>query len=312
VRNILSAKENGGLKNLISLLDISSDELTFILDRADSLEKLWKANDMPQVLKDKQVGLWFYGQGFRNRVAFEIGARAMGASVSYIPGELGVHEPIEDIGEYLDKWFSILVIRAKNHTDLLNVVNDASSAIINARTDYSHPCEILGDLQYIRKHRGSLDDLSLVFVGEVTNLCMSWFEAAVKLPISVTQVAPKGYEIDAAKLKQMNENAIGSISVSYELDSLVEKADVIYTDCWPKSQSDEDFENVRKTFLPYQVNARHLSRLHSKAVFLPCPPVTREQEVSKDAMLSALCKNHEAKQFLLHSQNAVLEFVTTI
>ena len=112
-------EEKQFLKKLLSLLNVTSDELIHILDSADCLEKLWKDNKMPQILKDKQVGLWFYGQGFRNRVAFEIGARAMGASVSYIPGELGVHEPIEDIGHYLDKWFSVLVIRAKNHSDLL-------------------------------------------------------------------------------------------------------------------------------------------------------------------------------------------------
>jgi len=299
------------LKKLLSLLDISSEELLFILERADCMEKLWKANDMPQVLKNQQVGLWFFGQGFRNRVAFEIGARAMGASVSHIPGEIGVHEPLEDIGHYLDKWFSILVIRAKSHDDLLKISETTDAAIINARTNYNHPCEIIGDLQFIRKYRGGLDDLSLVFVGEVTNLCMSWFNAAVKLPISVTQVAPKGYELDNERLKALNENAVGKISVCNELDPLLEKADVIYTDCWPGAKTDEDSSVIKKAFLPYQINANHLSKLHDKAVFLPCPPVTRGQEVSHDSMLSHFCKNHEAKQFLLHSQNAVLEFAAT-
>ena len=299
------------MKNLLSLLDISSEELLSILDRADCMEKLWKTNDMPQVLKNQQIGLWFLGQGFRNRVAFEIGARAMGASVSYIPGEIGVHEPLEDIGHYLDRWFSILVIRAKSHDDLLKISETTDAAIINARTNYNHPCEIIGDLQFIRKHRGGFEDLSLVFVGEVTNLCMSWFNAAVRLPISVTQVAPKGYELDNTRLRKLNENAVGKITVSHELEPLLEKADVIYTDCWPDAKSDEDSSIIKKVFLPYQINANHLSKLNSKALFLPCPPVTRGQEVSHDSMLSHFCKNHEAKQFLLHGQNAVLEFIAT-
>jgi len=141
------------LRNFISILDVSSDELIHIIDRAEHLEKLWKNNSMPQILKDKQIGLWFWGQGFRNRVAFEIGARAMGASVSYIPGELGIHEPIEDIGHYLDKWFSILVIRAKNHQDLLKVTKTSNVPIVNARTNFNHPCEIVGDLSFIKKYR---------------------------------------------------------------------------------------------------------------------------------------------------------------
>ena len=298
------------MKKLLTLLDVTSNELIQILNRADCLEKLWKDNKMPLILKDKQVGLWFYGQGFRNRVAFEVGARAMGASVSYIPGELGVHEPIEDIGHYLDKWFSVLVIRAKNHNDLLKLSQTTESSVINARTNFNHPCEIIGDLQFIRKYRGGLDDLSLVFVGHTDNVIMSWFEAAVRLPISVTQVAPAGYGINPEKLKELNENAIGEIKVSYELEPLLEKADILYTDCWPGATNDEEATSIKDAFLPYQITTKHLSVLHSKAMFLPCPPVTRGQEVSHEAMLSDFCKNHQAKGYLLHGQNAVLEFIT--
>ena len=297
------------MKKLLSLLDLSTEELLHILDRADHLEQCWKSNNMPQVLNNRQVGLWFYGQGFRNRVAFEIGAKAMGASVSYIPGELGIHEPLEDIGHYLDKWFSILIIRAKHHNDLLKVTETTEASLINARTDFNHPCEIIGDLQYIRKYRGSLDDLSLVFVGQIDNVLMSWFEAAVRLPISVTQVAPKGYEINTETLNALNKHAIGNITVSHELNPLLATADVLYTDCWPNAASSEEASTIRETFLPYQITPAHLSRLPKNAMFLPCPPVTRGQEVSHDAMLSALCKNHQDKEYLLHAQNALLEFI---
>lgn len=267
---------------------------------------------MPQVLKDKQIGLWFYGQGFRNRVAFEIGAKAMGASVAYIPGELGIHEPLEDIGHYLDKWFSIIIVRAKNHDDLLKLSQTTDAAMINARTNFNHPCEVIGDLSFIKKRRGSLDGLSLVFVGQVDNVIMSWFEAAVKLPISVTQVAPAGYEITADKLKELNESAIGEIAVSHELEPLLGKTDVLYTDCWPKTIDDEKAKVIKEAFLPYQITVEHLSKLHGKAMFLPCPPVTRGQEVSHDAMLSKFCMNHKDKEYLLHGQNALLEFIATV
>jgi len=266
---------------------------------------------MPQVLKDKQVGLWFYGQGFRNRIAFEIGARAMGASVSYISGDLGIHEPLEDIGHYLDNWFSILVVRARNHDDLLNLSDNMNIPVINARTNFNHPCEILGDLQFIRKHRGSIDGLNVVFVGEVTNLCMSWFEAAVRLPISVTQIAPAGYTAGAVLLEQLNSQAVGEILTSNHFGSLFQNADLIYTDCWPSADNNADSQQIKDLFLPYQITSQHLQSLKENALFLPCPPVTRGQEVSSDAMKSALCLNYEAKEYLLHSQNAVLEFVST-
>jgi ornithine carbamoyltransferase len=299
------------MRHFISLLDYSHEELIEVLDRADYLADAWRRNRMPKCLLSKQIGLWFYGSGFRNRLAFEIGAQAMGASVSYIPGELGIHEPLEDIGHYLENWYSILVIRAQRHKDLVYLSENTAIPVINARTDYSHPCEIMGDLQFMRKHRGSLEDMNVVFVGEVTNLCMSWFEAAARFPIKVTQIAPFGYEADKNIVNKMNSDAIGLIATSNDLNSFIDKADLVYTDCWPYSGDAEMERKIKEMFIPYQITGNHLKRLNEKSVFLPCPPVTRGQEVSSDAMDSDLCLNYKAKEYLLHSQNSILEMINS-
>jgi ornithine carbamoyltransferase len=297
------------VKKLISLLDLTTEELNSILDRADKLELCWNENQMPQCLKDKQIGLWFYGQGFRNRLAFEIGARAMGASVSYIPGELGVHEPLEDIGPYLQNWFSMLVVRCKRQKDINDLSRSISIPIINARTEIGHPCEILSDLQYVRKHRGTLDGLKAVFVGEVTNLGMSWLEASNRFPISVTHVSPKKYQADDEIINRLRINAKGQIEQSEDLLESISIADLIYTDCWPKSDSEEERKQIDADFRPYQITNEVLSQARPDTIFLPCPPVTRGQEVSEDAMKSPLCMNFEAKKYLLHCQNAIMEYV---
>ena len=175
------------MNSFLRVDDFTKEEIYTILDRANHLQECWKTNAMPQSLKNKKIALWFFGQGFRNRVAFEIGARSMGADVSFIPGDLGIHEPIEDIAHYLNNWFSMLIIRCKEYKDLQQVASDSVFPVINARTSLNHPCEIIGDLQYIYKQRGTLENLNVVFIGEMTNLCMSWFEAARVLPIKVTQ-----------------------------------------------------------------------------------------------------------------------------
>jgi ornithine carbamoyltransferase len=297
------------MKDFISLLDYSHDALIHILDRADELYDNWQHNRMPQPLANQQVGLWFYGQGFRNRLAFEIGGRAMGAQVTYIPGEIGVHEPLEDIGAYLENWFTLLVVRAAHHTDLTYLADHTSIPVINARTEISHPCEIMGDLQFIRRHRGSLDGLKVAFVGEVSNLCMSWLEAAVRLPITVTQVAPEDYFAAPALVNGLNAEALGHISTSTDLTSALQNVDLIYTDCWPKTTDAAARTHIRDLFLPYQITAQHLATLKQGSIFLPCPPVTRGEEVSDDAMLSPLCLNYDAKNFLLHAQNAIMEML---
>jgi ornithine carbamoyltransferase len=299
------------MRHFLTLLDYTATELSMILDRANEMAELWRSQTMPQVLHGKRIALWFYGQGFRNRVAFELGAREMGGTVAYIPGDLGVHEPIQDVAGYLQNWFSMFVIRAQRHEDLLEVAARSTVPVINARTDRGHPCEIMGDLLYLRQLGRDLGTLKLVFVGEPSNLCMSWLEAAAVFPMRVIQVCPPGYEISASSLEALRSRAAGHISVTHDLRSALVDADVVYTDCWPEAKTAADQARVRAAFLPYQITVEHLAGLGERGIFLPCPPVTRGEEVSDEAMQSSKCRNHEAKSNLLHVQNAIMEYLTT-
>ncbi len=293
--------------NFLKLDDLDAQEVMALLDRADTLRDLWSSHAMPQSLKGKRVGLWFCGQGFRNRIAFEIGARAMGADVSFIPGDLGIQEPLEDVGHYLRHWFDILVVRCREHASLLSLASDFDKCLVNARTSFNHPCEILGDLQYIRRQRGSVEGLKVVFVGETTNLCMSWFEAARVLPIEVLQVGPAGYTLGPDKVELMNKGAQGRIAVSQDMDRAITKdTGLIYTDCWPKGEAGVE----SKLFLPYQITRGVVERMGPSGLFLPCPPVTRGQELSEDSLSAPACRVYEAKDCLLHAQNALLEYLS--
>ncbi|MBN2626289.1 MAG: hypothetical protein JXA95_06445 [Spirochaetales bacterium] len=295
------------MKDFLAITDFSSEMIYDIFDRADSLHKHWHDNTMPRSLRNRKIALWSWGKGFRNPVAFEIGAKALGAEISHIPGDLGIHEPLEDIAFYLNNWFDMAVIRCQNHNDLTAFSKDFKGPVINARTNINHPCEIMGDLQFIRRERGSIEDLNILFVGEVTNLCMSWFEAAVRLPIKVTQIAPEQYLYPEDQMIALNKDAVGEISATTEWEnSITGNTDVIYTDCWP---GDQDMSVIEELFLPYQVRGSHLTRMNQKGFFLPCPPVTRNQEVSSEALKMELYRDYEAKEFLLHTQNAIMEYL---
>jgi ornithine carbamoyltransferase len=178
--------------------------------------------------------------------------------------------------------------------------------VINARTDHNHPCEILGDLAYIRARRGVLDGLKVAFVGEATNLCHPWFEVAARLPIEVVQVCPEDYFVDKSLLVEMRQGAVGRLSVTSDFVSGLKGANVVYTDCWPPHNTNEGYQHIKQLFSPYQVTAESLKSAASNVLFLPCPPVHRGEEVSDDAMQSSACCVYEAKEYLLHAQNAVL------
>ncbi len=290
------------VKHFISLLDYTTDELLGLLDSAELLKRAFHAGAVEPALKGKRFALIWDAEGFRNRVAFEAGIQALGGSFVQVPGKLDAREPIEDVSRYLANWFDCIIARTHPHEHMIRLTRQNRVPVVNARTDYNHPCEILGDLLYIRGKRGTLSNLRVVFVGEATNLCVPWFEAAARLPIAVMQVCPKGREIDGEVLREIGRDAVGKLSTGNSLEEGLRNADVIYTDCWPRHNDDA----VRKEFLPYQISAALIRRHCPEAIFLPCPPVTRGEEVSSDAMEEYGHAVFEAKEDLLHAQNAVL------
>ena len=74
--------------------------------------------------------------------------------------------------------------------------------VINALTDRYHPCQVLADCQTLIEHKGKLDGLKIMFVGDGNNMVHSWIEAAAIVPFSFALACPKGYEPDAAISQQ--------------------------------------------------------------------------------------------------------------
>ncbi len=293
-------------KDFITLLDYSENEFLSLLDLAEELREQRRAGMLPQYLKGKSIALIWDAEGFRNRVAFELGIAALGGIAVQVPGRLDERESIEDVAAYLCNWFEAIVSRARLHSHMERLASAARVPVINARTNYNHPCEILGDLAYIRARRGRLDGLKVAFVGEATNLCHPWFEAAARLPIEVVQVCPPGYSVEESLLNKMKRDSIGKLSVTSDFAGGLKDANVVYTDCWPSHNTDEEYQRIKRLFSPYQITAESLKMAAPDVLFLPCPPVHRGEEVSADAMQSPACCVYAAKEYLLHAQNAVL------
>ena len=296
-------------KDFISFLDWSAEDLTDLVETAQVFRHRWKERKSPQALKGLRIALIWDAEGFRNRVAFEQGVAELGGVSVQVPGPLDERERIEDVARYLDNWFDAIVARTSTHEHMLRLASSARIPVINARTSFNHPCEILGDLAYVMERRGDLTGLRVAFVGEATNLGHSWFEAAARFPIHVVQVCPEGYEVETDFLQRIASEAKGDVSVSRDLPAAIAAADVVYTDCWPATETEEDRRRIRDLFLPYQVTEENLATGPSGAVFLPCPPVHRGEEVSDDAMKWQGSHVYEAKEYLIHAQNALLAMI---
>lgn len=282
--------------DFLSISDLDAATLKTLARRAIVLSEDWDARSMPQTLQGARIGLIEELPGWRNPTALALGAQSMGATCVRVQARLEGAEPIGDLAGYMDNWFDLLGIRTPNLTRLRAFADHAEASVLNLRTNDDHPCEILGDLAYVLAKRGAWDDICVAMVGPAGNTARSWIEAARVLPITVTHICLPDQAF-ADKVYQ------GNVAVSSTIGD-IEASDVIVTDCWPSDPAPEEIEQLFKL----QIDASRLDRCAPGTMFLPCPPVSRGQEVAEDAMKHATCTVTQAKAYLLHAQNAVMEW----
>ncbi|MEN3147845.1 ornithine carbamoyltransferase [Neorhizobium sp. IRAMC:178] len=275
--------------------DLSADAIAAILERAGALDEAWRKRRMPQSLEGLRVALIVDDGGWRNTTAFDLGIHAMGGICTHAPVSLGGREAIVDLAGYLDNWFDMVVVRTPQLGQLRELAAHARAPVINARTRSNHPCETLGDLAYVRAKRARIEDLKIVGVAPDANILRSWVEASISLPIEVVQVYPDDWHVGEPAL--LNPNFRQSTDMRE-----LEDADVIFTDSWPSGVPEGELAG-------YRISAAILERCRPDAIFIPCPPVARGQEVTADAMTHPACQSTAAKAFLLHAQNALMEWI---
>ncbi|KRQ94616.1 ornithine carbamoyltransferase [Bradyrhizobium valentinum] len=284
-------------KDFLEFHGLPKEIIFSLIDRAQSLATAWDDRTMPQSLSGKRVALIADDSGWRNTSAFDLGVQAMGGICVQSPIKFNVHEATADLARYLDNWFDILVIRTKELSALKELASIAKAPVVNARTRSNHPCEILGDLAYVQSKKGTLEGMKVVGVAPDANIIRSWVEASLSMPIQVRQVYPENWHVKDVSLLGPN------FAASTDLAELWD-ADVIVTDSWP---SDANEEQMRE----YRISMPILDKCRPDAIFLPCPPVSREKEVTANAMRHPACQSAAAKAYLLHAQNALLEWIAT-
>ncbi|MBP2557805.1 ornithine carbamoyltransferase [Neorhizobium galegae] len=283
------------VSDFLEFHDLSADAVRAIIERAGALDEAWRERRMPQSLEGLRVALIVDDGGWRNTTAFDLGIQAMGGICTHAPVSLGGREAIADLAGYLDNWFDMIVIRTPELASLRELAANAHAPVINARTRSNHPCETLGDLAYVRAKRGSVEGLKIVGVAPDANILRSWVEASISLPIEVVQVYPEDWHVSDPAL--LNDSFRRSTDTRE-----LEDADVIFTDSWPGGIAESALAD-------YRISAAVLNRCRPDAIFIPCPPVARGREVAADAMTYPACQSAAAKAFLLHAQNALMEWI---
>ncbi|MBY5931652.1 hypothetical protein KUV51_01470 [Tateyamaria omphalii] len=282
-------------QDLLSLSDLAAEEIEHLAERAIQLECDWVNRCTPRSLNGARIGSIAELPGWRNPTALSLGVAEMGGTCVTVTAGLEGAEELHDLAAYMDNWFDLLAVRTPSLEKLRRFADALACPVLNLRTNDNHPCEVLGDLAFALSVRGSWDGMTVAMVGPAANIAQSWIEAASVLPINVIQVTPAGFGFSPDTLPDRAR-------VSSD-PAVISDADMIVTDCWPSGIS----ADAECEFQRFRITSETLDRAKSDVLFVPCPPVTRNEEVSADAMEHPRCVATRAKAYLMHAQNAYVE-----
>ncbi len=300
-------------RDFISIADHSPAEISEILSLAHQLKK--KPAKHAGLLKGRSMALIFQKPSNRTRVSFETGIFQLGGNAIYLASDdisLGKREPTADIARTLSRYVGGIVARVFAHDDLIELAKYATVPVINALSDFSHPCQALADILTIQEKFGKLKGLKMAYIGDGNNMTNSLMLACAKTGMNFSVATPKGYEASGVCFNKAQACAKVSGSRIVSTNDPVEAvagANVIYTDTWVSMGQEEDAVQRLKDFSGYQVDEKLCSRADKGYIFMHCLPAHRGQEVCKKVIDGPHSVIFDEAENRLHIQKAIMVFL---
>jgi len=297
-------------RHFLSLLDLSSDELRQIINRAIQLKAMHQAGEIFEPLKNKVLAMLFEKSSTRTRVSFEAGMAQLGGHAMFLSPrdtQLGRGEPIEDTARVLSSMVDIIMVRTFEHEKIERLAQYSSVPIINGLTDWLHPCQLLADMQTWTEHRGDIQGHTVTYIGDGNNMCNSYINAARQLDFNLRCACPEGYDPDPELVKAAGDK----VSILRNPEEACKNTDMIVTDVWASMGQEEEQKQREKVFASYQVTEELLKLANDDALFMHCLPAHRGEEVSAEVMDSPQSVVWDEAENRLHAQKALLEFLLT-
>ncbi|RAP52524.1 MAG: ornithine carbamoyltransferase [Methanosphaera sp. rholeuAM270] len=295
------------MEYLLSMAD-AKEELQEILELASKL-KSGGIEEKPLV--DKYLGMIFEKSSTRTRVSFEVGMYQLGGTPLYLSSndlQIGRGEPISDTARVLSRFLDCIMIRAKSHENVAELIKHSDIPVINGLTDKEHPCQTLADLLTIKEYFGDFNR-KFVFIGDGNNVCNSLLLGAAYTGMDMTVACPEGYEPDEDIYNLAVDEAknTGSIiNIEHDVHRAVRDASILYTDVWVSMGDEEEAEERQRVFKEYQINSQLLSEANEDAIAMHCLPAIRGQEITDEVMTSKQSAIWDQAENRLHAQKAIL------
>jgi ornithine carbamoyltransferase len=293
---------NGSARHFITGEELTSAELTALLDRAAELKAARGDGLGAKALAGKTVALFFERPSTRTRVSFQVGVTELGGDPLALRADelqLGRGESIGDTARVLSRYLHAIVIRSGSHETVAELAGTAEVPVVNALTPLHHPCQALADLLTLRERFGELDRVSVAYVGDGNNVARSLAILGRAAGVQVRVATPEGYAL---------EPGLAALDTT-DPHEAVEGVDAIYTDVWVSMGDEEEEARRRADLAPYQLNADLLAEAADRAVVLHCLPAHPGEEITEETLYGAQSAVWDQAENRLHAQKALLELL---
>lgn len=296
------------MKNLLKLLDLSTEEIIGILDLADQLKYERKHNIPHELLKGQTLGMIFQKSSTRTRVSFETGMYQLGGHALFLSSrdlQIDRGEPVQDTARVLSRYLDGIMIRTFEQKEVEDLAKFGSIPVINGLTDFCHPCQVLADLMTIREKFGSFSGLKMCFIGDGNNMANSLIVGGLKVGMNVAVATPDGYKPDGAVL-EFTKGYGDKFALETDPFMAASGADILITDTWTSMGEEAEKEERKKIFKDYQINRQLLAAANAGAMVQHCLPAYRGQEITEEVFEEHADEIFNEAENRLHAQKAVM------
>jgi len=293
-------------RDLLSLADLSAEEVLFLLDLAAQLKAGKIKPNCPKVL-----GLLFSKASTRTRVSFSTAMYHMGGQVLDLNSnvtQVGRGEPVEDTARVLDRYLDVVAIRTFEQAEVETFANLAKIPVINALTDLEHPCQILADLLTVFEEFKQFSGLTLTYLGDGNNVAHSLLLGCALVGLNIRVATPATYQPLPEIVAKAREVAGDRTRIDIITDpqEAARGTHVLYTDVWASMGQESSADDREPIFMPYQINSELLALADPEAIVLHCLPAYREKEITHEVMEGKASRIWDQAENRLHSQKALL------
>jgi len=296
------------MKHLISMADLTPEELEEILKLAEKLKEERYKGRVTDYLKNKSLAMIFELPSTRTRISFEVAMTDLGGHALYLNWndlQLGRGEPIKDTARVLSRYVHAVMMRVRKHETILEFAKYSTVPVINGLSNLEHPCQVIADLLTIKEYKGDLKYVKLAWIGDGNNVCNSLILASALTGMEMVVCTPKGYEPN----KEIVEKAVRmGAKLEFENDPVkaVEDADVIYTDVWVSMGQERERRKRLKAFAGYQVTQKLVDSAKTNVVVMHCLPAHRGEEITEEVLEGEHSIVFDQAENRLHAQKAIL------